>query len=109
MDYHANMVVLGNHYFVLEKTGRTCNIQTFSIELVINYDVLIVDGAIAYYFPYTKTTYVLIVRYYLHMPTMYHNLIPPFIMRYVGLIFSGVPKIHCEDPTIEYHCIRFNN
>ena len=109
LDYHANMVVLGKHYFVFEKTGRTCNVQPFSTELVIAADVPIVDGAIAYDFPYTKTTYVLIFSNVLHMPTMAHNLIPPFIMIYGGVIFSDAPKIHCVDPTIEDHCIRFKN
>ena len=56
-----------------------------------------------------KTTYVLIVRNDLHMPTMEHSLIPPFIMRSGGLIVSYVPKIHCEYPTIEDNCIWFKN
>ena len=109
IDSHSNMGVFGKHYFVFEKTGRTCNFQTFSVELGISADFPIVDGAIAYDFPYTKTTYVLILSNSLHMPTMEHNLIPPFIMRSGGVIFSDVPKIHCGDPNIEYQCIRFKN
>ena len=109
LDSRANMVVLVNHYFVFDKTGRTCNVQTFSTELGISDDLPIVDGAISYYFTYTKTTYVLIVSNALHVPTMEHNLIPPVIMRSGGLIVIDVPKIHCMGPTIEYHCIRFKN
>ena len=70
LDSHANMLVLGNHSFVFEKNCRTCNVQTFSSELGIADGVPIVDGAIAYDCPYTKTTYVFIVRNALHMPTM---------------------------------------
>ena len=68
--YHANIVDLGKHSFLFDKTCRTCNVQTFSTEMVITADSPIVDGEISYYCPYTKTTYVLIVRNSLHMPTM---------------------------------------
>ena len=91
------------------KTVRTCNVQPFSTKLVIDADVPIVDGEISYYCPYTKTTNMLIVSKALHIPTMDHNLIPPFIMRYGGLIVSAVPKINFKDPTIVYHYIRFKN
>ena len=53
--HHANMVVLGNHYFIFEITGRTCNIQPFSTELGISADVPIVDVEIAYDCMYMKT------------------------------------------------------
>ena len=108
-DSHANMVVLGEHSFDYEKIGRTFNIRPFYTELGIAADVPIIDRGIAYDFPYTKTTYVLIVSNSLHMPTMVHNLFSPFIMRAGGLIVSDVPKIHCVDPTIEDNCIRFKN
>ena len=101
------MVVLGKYFFVFGKTSRTCNVQPFSTDMVITDDFPIVDGAIAYDCPYMKTTYVLIVRNSLHMPTMSHNLIPHFIMRSGGVIVSDVPKIHCVDPTIEDHRIWF--
>ena len=109
LNYHANMVVLGKHSFVFEKTGRACNVQAFSTELVIAADVQIVDGAIAYECPYTKTAYVLIVSNSLHMPTMEHNLIPPFIMRDGGVIVNDFPKIRCDYTNIEDQCIQFKN
>ena len=48
IDSHANMVVLGKHLFVFEKTGRTFIVQPFCTDLGIAADVPIVDGAIAY-------------------------------------------------------------
>ena len=41
---HANMVILGKNPFVFDKTGRNCNVQPFSTELLIATDVPIVDG-----------------------------------------------------------------
>ena len=55
LDSHSDMVVLGNHYFIFEITGRTCNIQPFSTELGISADVPIVDVEIAYDCMYMKT------------------------------------------------------
>ena len=34
-----------------------------------------------------------------------HNLITPFIIREAGLTVSKVPKIHCDEPTVEDHSI----
>ena len=109
LDSHANMVVLGKHAFVFEKTGRTCNVQPFSKELGIATDVPIVDGAVAYDCPYSHQTSILIVRNALHIPTMDTNLIPPFIMRERGIIVNDKAKIHCGDPSIDDHCIVFND
>ena len=51
-------------------------------------------------------TYLLIVRNALHVPSMQHNLIPPFIMREAGLVVNDVPRIHCgEEVTRESHSI----
>ena len=107
LDSHANMVVLGRQAYVFEKTGRTCNVRPFAQELGMAEGVPIVDGAIAYDCPYSNQTFILIIRNALHIPSMSHNLIPPFIMRAGGVIVNDVPKIHCADPTVNDHCIRF--
>ena len=103
------MVILEKHFLVIEKTGSTCNVRPFYTELGIAADASIIDVAIAYNYQYKKTTYMLIASNALLMPTMEHNLIPPFIMRAGGVIVSDVPNMHCVDPTIEYHCIWFKN
>ena len=101
------MVVLGKHAFIFESTGRTCSVRPFSSELGVANNVPIVDGAIAYDCPYTQETSILIVRNALHIPSMEHNLIPPFIMRAGGVIVNDTAKIHCADPTTNDHCILF--
>ena len=108
LDSHANMVVLGKHAFIFESTGKTCNVLPFTKELGFASNVPIVDGAIAYDCPYTGVTSILLVRNALHIPTMDHNLIPPFIMRAGGVTVNDVPKIHCVDPSTNDHCISFS-
>jgi len=95
------------HQVVFESTGRTCNVQPFSTDLGIARDVPIVDGALAYDCPYSGIVYVLVVRNALHVPSMDHNLIPPFIMRAGDVVVNDVPKIQCEDPAVDDHCVSF--
>ena len=68
-------------------------------------EVPIVDAVLAYDCPFTGLTYLLVVRNALCVPSMDHNLIPPFIMREAGLVVNETPKIHCDNPTVEDHSI----
>ena len=95
LDSHANMVVFGRHSFIFESTNRTCNVHPFDPSLGSSEGVPIVDGAIAIDCPYSHTTYILIARNVLYIPTMEINLIPPFIMREGGVTVNDVAKIHC--------------
>ena len=94
LDSHTNMVVLGKHSFVFEGTGRTCNVKPFHSKLGLVENVPIVDGAVAYDCPYTRTTYILIARNALHLPSMEYNLIPSFIMRAGGVTVNDTAKIY---------------
>ena len=90
------MIVLGKDCFVFESTGKTCNVEPFDPNLGTAQNVPIVDAAIAYDCPYTYETFILIIRNALHIKTMHHNLIPPFIMREGGVIVNDIPKMHCS-------------
>ena len=45
------------------------------------------------------------VRNALYVPSMEHNLIPPFILREAVLVLNDTPKIHCNIPSAEYHSL----
>ena len=109
LDSHANMIVLGKHAFIFESTDRTCNVPPFSADLGIATNVPIVDAALAYECPYIHKIFILIARNALSIPTMEHNLIPPFIMRAGGATVNDTAKTHCNDPTVDNHCIIFKN
>ena len=102
------MVVLGKDAFIFESTGRTCNVEPFSPDLGIAQNIPIVDAAIAYDCEQTNETYILIIRNALHIPSMNHNLLPPFILRQGGIIVNDTAKIHCSDPSPDDHCILFS-
>jgi len=107
LDSHANMVVLGDNAFIFESTGRTCNVKPFDSNLGTSHDIPIVDGALAYEYPHTAGTYILIVRNALYIKHLRNKLIPPFIMREGGVVVNDIPKIHVKDPTVEDHSITF--
>ena len=109
LDSHANMVVLGRGCFVFEWSGKSCSVNPFTDTLGSVKDVPIVDAAIAYECPYTQITYVLICRNALYIPSMYDNLIPPFILRESGAMVNDIAKIHCPEPTNNDHCITFED
>ena len=109
LDSHTNMVILGLNSFVFESTGRTCNFQPFSTDLGVAKDVPIVDGALPCDHPYVGIVYVLVINNSLHVPSMGHNLIPPFVMRSGGVVVNDVPKLQCEDPAVDDHCISFDD
>ena len=105
LDYHVNMVVFGNQAFVFSNSGQYANMQAFAVKVQALSEVPIVDAVIAYYCPHSGDTYLLVVRNALCVPSMDNNLVPPFILREDGLILNYNPKIHCEDPSVEYHSL----
>lgn len=109
LDSHANMVVLGKYCFVFEWSDLTCSVKPFSETLGKVTHVPIVDAAIAYECPYTYEVYILMIRNALYIPTLKHNLIPPFIMREGGVIVNEVAKIRSLEPSSDDHCIKFKN
>ena len=78
LDLHTNMVVLGRNAFIFESTRKKYPVKPFSSELGITDNIPIVDGAIVYDFQCSKQAYILIICNALYIPTMQHNLIPPF-------------------------------
>ena len=108
LDSHANIPVLGMHCYVISDVGKTATVQPYRPDYD-PMDVPLVHAAVRYDCPYSGTTYILVVRNALHVPTMTHNLIPPFMMREVGITVNDVAKIHLQNPTSDDHCIIFHN
>ena len=69
--------------------------------------VPIVDAAVQYECPYSGTLHVLIIRNALHVPSMKHNLVPPFMIREEGIQVNDTPKIQVNDLTTSDHSIYF--
>ena len=80
LDSHANMCVLGRQAVAISESGRYAEVNAFSPDIEALQRVPIVDAGIAYDCPYSMQTYILVVCNALHIPSMDHNLIPPFIL-----------------------------
>ena len=97
LDTHANMAVVRSQATAFH-TSRTAEARAFYYDELQNLESLpILDDALAYDFPKTLKTYLLIVKNALHILSMKHNLAPPFIMRETGLELNDVPRIHIRD------------
>ena len=106
LDSHVNMAVVGRHAYILSDTGRTAEVNPFTPDYK-SMQVPIVDAAVQYECPYSGTLHVLVIRNALHVPSMRHNLVPPFMIREEGIQVNDTPKIQVNDPTTSDHSIYF--
>ena len=93
LDSHANMVMAGRHATIISKSGKSADVRPFSKDCSKMMAVPIVDVAVAYDHPYSLKTYIFVMKNTLYVPSMNHNLVPPFILREAGLVVNDVSKI----------------
>ena len=100
------MIVLGKNAYVFDAIPyRTCDVLPFDPGLGVSEKVPIVDAAVAYDCPFTHKTFILVFRDALHVKSLDHNLMPPFILREAGLVVNEAAKMHCQEPTKRDHAI----
>ena len=99
------MVVIVKQAFIFNHSDQYANVREFTDEVKGISKVPIVDVVIAYDCPQSGQTYLLVLRNSLCVPSMEHNLIPPFILREAGLVLHDTPKIHCIVPSAEYQSL----
>ena len=63
----------------------------------------IFDALLAYNCSCTGEKLILVARNALCVLGMEHNLLPPFLLHEAGLVVNEMPKIHIDDPSVEYH------
>ena len=105
LDSHANWAVCGRHTTTISRSGTFARVHGFSKELPSLQQIEVVDKALAYDDPISLKTYILVIRHALDIPSMDHNLIPPFIMREAGLQVRETPKSQIDIPTVDDHAI----
>ena len=107
LDSHANMPVIGRNAYILSKIGETVDVLPYFTPDYKPISVGLVDAALKYECPYCGEVKILIIRRGLYVPSMTHNLLPPFMLREAGIHINEVPKIHVTSPTEEHHAITF--
>jgi hypothetical protein len=105
LDSHANMAVAGNGVLVISKSGMSATVTPFSSDIPLMEDVEIGDVAMVYDDPIHGTTYFLVMRNALLIPTMDHILLPPFLAREAGLKIDETPKCCLDSPSVLNHSI----
>ena len=109
LDSHADSPVVGRNVHILEDTGKTANVSGFTKDLGKCMSVPIVTAAVAYDNEYTGETSILIIHNALHMTSMEHNLIPPFVIRLAGAQVNEEPKCLAHTPTVDHHSISWSS
>ena len=104
LDSHANMPVVGKHAYIIAETGKKVDVSPFTPDYKL-LTMPLVDATVKYDNPYDGKTYILVLHNALYVPSMDHNLIPPFMLREMGVTVNDVPKIHKEDPSVDDHAI----
>ena len=105
LDSHANMAVAGQDCTIIAKSGHHANVTPFSEDLPLMEKVEIGDVATAYNDPYSPETYLLVMRNVLLIPSMDHNLLPPFLVWEASLFLDETPKFQSTDVSLENHTI----
>ena len=89
-----------------QKFGENVDVAPFTSDYK-PISVELVDAALKYEYPYSGEVKILIIRRGLHVPSMTHNLLPPYMLREAGIQINEIPKIHVISPTEEHHTIIF--
>lgn len=84
--------MIGSFSYIVDNTGKTVEVKPFSNECNKWIDVPIADAVIKWKDPFNGDVYYFLVKNVLYVPSMEHNLIPPFVMREAGIIVNDVPK-----------------
>ena len=107
IDSDANMLVLGQHATINNRSGKSDDKRPLTSSCYKLKSVPIVDVVVAYDFPHTFETFILVVRNGLYVHLIMNILIPPFVMREAVLKVYCILSIHIErqNLTNESHCI----
>jgi hypothetical protein len=105
LDSHANMFVAGSNTTVIARSGQFATVTPFSPDLPMMEQVEIGDAAMCFDDPVSLKTFILVLRNALLIPSMDHNLLPPFLVQEAGLFLDEIPKHQAVSPTIENHLI----
>ncbi len=108
LDSHANMDVAGRDCTIIATSGQFATVTPFYDNHLVMEKVEIGDVAIAYDNPITLQTYLLVLRNALLIPTMDHNLLPPFLVREVSLFIEKTPKFQSTSLSRNNHTICDN-
>ena len=90
---------------ILSKIGETVDVAPFTPDYK-PIGVELVDAALKYECPYSGKIKVLIITRGLYVPSMTHNLLPPFMLREAGITINEVQNFmqpHPQRSTMQSH------
>ena len=106
LDSHAKMCVFGKHSMIISESMKMVDVSTLAAEAGQLNKVPIIDAMVAYDCKRTHQVFLLVAWNVLYVKSMEINLILQFILRDKGLKVRDVPKIQCDEPTVDDHTIQ---
>ena len=103
------MVVVCKHALVIANTGKNVEVQPFSPDCKTMESVPILNAVVKWTYPHTDKMHLLLMKNALHVPSMSHNLIPPFVMREAAVPMPPLKRVAAcaadvhEEPRIPKH------
>ena len=89
------MIVFGKYCLIISKYVKEATVNDVT-DQVDTITVTIVDAAVVYDCTWYQTSYILIARNILYVPSIYHNLIPPLIIHEAGITVNDTDMIHLK-------------
>jgi hypothetical protein len=99
------MPVVGTGADVLVDHNRTCEASSYSPDYE-PMEVPLVDAAVRS--DRYGRVYIRLIQNALYVPSLDHNLLPPFMMREAGVIVKDNTNIQLDDPSEEDHALTFS-
>jgi hypothetical protein len=106
LDSHTKLAVAGSETTIIACSGAFSNVTLFSKDLPAMDMVEIGDDVMCFYDPILLETYILVMKNVMLIPSMGHNLIPPFLIQEAGLIPDATPTHQTPCPSIDNHSTR---
>ena len=96
LDPNANTAVVSHKCIIVADTGKQCQVLPFTLEYEAPQEVL--DAVILHESATNGDTHLLLLRNATSVPNMANNLIPPFLLREVGIEIYDVPTGKVIEP-----------
>ena len=105
LDSHADLPVVGNNAYIIERTGKKVSISGFTDELGKSLLVDVVNAAVVYDCDTTGESYLLLLHNTLYVHSLSSCLINPFIIMLAGITVDECPKSLANIPSVTHHSL----
>ena len=103
------MLVFNDESYIFDATQhKSTSVESFDPTIGVVKNIPIADAALVYDYLTSGDTHILVARNILHVSTMSHHLLCPFITGETRVVVNNVAKIHLGSPTMLHIPLKLN-